>query len=246
MERDIRNKIIVVTGGAQGIGFHIARNFLISEPKLIILLDINEEMGNKAADELTTEFGSNKVVYIKCDVVKDLDETYDKIFKEFGIIDVLINNAGVVDEINAENCVNVTLTAKVSWSLKFMELMRKDADGNGGTIINIGSIYGYRVEYYAPILSAAEFGIVGFTKVAGHMRRYDRKKVRTIAICPGHTRTGLMKDILSGSTDFYLEVRNAYEWQSAEVVGEKAVEVFRIADSGTIWEIEAGVLREVK
>lgn len=246
MERDIKNKIIVVTGGAEGIGFQLIRSFLNAEAKLAVLLDINEAKANKAVEELTTEFGPNKVVYIKCNVIEDLEETYSKIHDQFGIIDVLINNAGIEDEKVPENCVDVNLTATIKWSLKFMELMKKDGNGNGGTILNIASIFGYQAAYFAPVYVATKFGVVGFTKALGHDKHYSKTKVRVIAICPGFTKTSLTKVFNDPGREELMKIKHEFLWQSAKNVAENAVEVFKVADSGTLWEIEGGVLREVK
>lgn len=246
MERDIKNKIVVVTGGAEGIGFQIIRSFIKAETKLAILLDINEAKANKAVKELTLEFGQNKVVYIKCNVTEDLEVTYSKICDQFGIVDMLINNAALKAENNPENCVNVNLTATIKWSLKFMELMRKDANGNGGTILNIASVFGYRAVHFAPVYVATKFGVVGFTKALGHDEHYSKKKVRVIAICPGFTRTSMTENILDSANEELVKIKNNYLWQSTEEVAKNAVEIFKVADSGTVWEVEGGVLREVK
>lgn len=125
IETDLNNEMIVVTDGAQGIGFQIARNYLRAPAKVAILLDINKEKSNEAVEELTTELGPNKAVFIKCNVAKDLEETYQNIYNKYGILDVLINNAGLGDEEIPETCGNVNLTATVKCSLKFMELMKK-------------------------------------------------------------------------------------------------------------------------
>lgn len=244
MERNIKNKTVVVTGGAEGIGFQIAKYYLKDGAKLAILLDINEEKGKEAVENLTLELGLNKAVFIKCDVVEDLESTFEKICAQFGKVDVLVNGAGIVNELVPEKCIEVNLTATIKWSLKFMEHMKNKS--NGGTIVNISSILGYRVIDYYPVYHASKFGVIGFTKCLGHEKCYKENRVRVIGICPGFTSTSMTQFILDSDSGLLMDIKKNFQWQSPEVVGEKAVEVFKKADSGAIWEIEGGVVKEVR
>lgn len=68
MARELKNKTIVVTGGAQGIGFEIAFNFLKEGANLIILLDVDERKGKIAEIKLTKKYGAGKAIFFQCDV----------------------------------------------------------------------------------------------------------------------------------------------------------------------------------
>lgn len=244
MAKDIRNKTIVITGGAIGIGFEIASRYLEKGAKSVILLDINEKEGNEAVKALTSKYGANKTHFLKCDVTADLESVSKNIFEKFKTVDVLVNNAGVLDDTSAKKTISINVTALIEFSMKFWEHMRKEKGGSGGTIINLASIYGFRVDQYLPTYQASKFAVIGFTKSLGHKYNFERTGVRVVAICPGFTETKLTSNPKTWpdqqwQTDLFVFLKGQ-SWQKVEDVGKAAVEVFECADSGTAWLIEGG------
>ncbi|KPJ12398.1 Alcohol dehydrogenase [Papilio machaon] len=241
MARELQNKTIVITGGAMGIGYAIAENFLQKNPRVVIILDINENLGNEAINKLAVKYGKNKAVFYKCDVTIDLEIIFDKIIEEFTTVDVLVNNAGISNA-HLRKTIDTNLIALMEWSLKFWEHMRKNESGKGGTIINVASIYGYRIDPYVPVYQASKFAVMGFTKSLGHVTNFTKYGVRVVAICPGFTSD---TNLGSGSTTVLPELMENFKvdqqlWQKPEAVGKAAVEVFENADSGTAWLSEGG------
>ncbi|XP_026729165.1 15-hydroxyprostaglandin dehydrogenase [NAD(+)]-like [Trichoplusia ni] len=240
MAADLRNKVVVITGGAEGIGFEIADKYLQKGASITILLDINERLGEDAVKKLTTTYGKNKALFIKCDVTSDADKVSKKIFDNYKV-DVLVNNAGILNENLLKKTIDINVTAVVEWGLTFWHHMRKDKGGNGGTIINLASIYGYRVDQFLPIYQASKFAVMGFTKSLGHVANYTRSGVRVVAICPGFTETKLtdqppIRDM--GQNDEFEKFLKSQEWQKVEAVGNAAVDIFQRAGSGSAWLIE--------
>lgn len=250
MERELKDKVVVITGGAQGIGFEIATKFLDKGVKTIVLVDINDE-GKESARTLNAKYGENKTIFIKCDVTTDLEETSKKIFDKYKSVDVLINNAGTAIGFNAthetgnKKTIETNLTALILWSMKFWEHMRIDKGGKGGTIINLGSTYGLQISPFIPVYIASKFAVVSFTRSLGHAYNYNRSGVRAVVICPGNTETNftaepsryfeekqLLKDYKKSHKDIVL--------QKVESVGRGAIQVFEEAESGTVWVIVAG------
>ncbi|XP_014362123.2 15-hydroxyprostaglandin dehydrogenase [NAD(+)] [Papilio machaon] len=240
MAKDLKNKTIVITGGAMGIGYAIAESFLQTNPKVVIILDINEEFGIEAIKKLSAKYGEKKAVFLKCNVLTDLEVIFNRIIEEYRNVDVLVNNAGMLNDSAVKKTIDINVTALIEWSLKFWEHMRNDKSGKGGTIINVASIYGYRIDPYVPIYQASKFAVIGFTKSLGHVKNFTKFGVRVVAICPGFTETALTRDMITWTPDVMQEF-NAYAktqpWQKPERVGEVAVEVFKKADSGTAWSI---------
>ncbi|KPJ12399.1 15-hydroxyprostaglandin dehydrogenase [NAD+] [Papilio machaon] len=240
MTEVLKDKTIVITGGAVGIGYAIAESFLQNNPKVVIILDVNEEFGTEASKKLSSKYGKKKAVFLKCDVTTDLEVIFNRIIEEYRNVDVLVNNAGMLNDSAVKKTIDVNMIALMEWSLKFWEHMRKDKSGNGGTIINMASIYGYRIDPYVPIYHASKFAVMGFTKSLGHVKNFAKFGVRMVAICPGFTETALTRDMITWNPDVMKEF-NAYAktqpWQKPERVGEVAVEVFKKADSGTAWSI---------
>lgn len=241
MARDLKNKTVVITGGAQGIGYSIASNYLEKGAKVVILLDIDAKQGATSVNNLNSKFGNDRADFIKCDVTADLDAVADQIINKYKTVDVLVNNAGILNEFNIKKTIEVNVTAVMEWSVKFFEHMRKDTGGKGGTIINLASIYGFRVDPFIPIYQGSKFAVLGFTKSFGHKLRFEHYGVRIVAICPGFTETVLTSDMKVGhevlQKDFE-KMLEATPWQKIEDVGKAAVDVFEKTESGTAWLIE--------
>ncbi|XP_041978161.1 15-hydroxyprostaglandin dehydrogenase [NAD(+)]-like [Aricia agestis] len=243
MAKDLKNKVVVITGGAVGIGKSIADNFLKKGAKTVVILDVNEKRGIEAAANLNSNYGSNKAVFMRCDVTKDLDKVSEKIISTFKTVDILVNNAGTLNELNTRRTIDLNVLALIDWSLRFWEHMRIDKNGKGGTIINIASIYGFRYVPYLPVYQASKFAVMGFTRSLGHSQNFERSGVRVVAVCPGFTRTELIAepvlwdDVLKGDFSEFLTTQL---WQEVEDVGKAAVGIFEKATSGSAWLIEEG------
>ncbi|XP_063534329.1 15-hydroxyprostaglandin dehydrogenase [NAD(+)]-like [Cydia strobilella] len=252
MAKDLKNKTVVITGGAVGIGFEMADRFLQKGAKVIIILDVNEKQGAEAVKTLNSKHGNNKTVFMKCDVTSDLDAVSKKIIDLYKQVDVLINNAGILNDLVPKKTIDINVTALIEWSFKFWNHMRKDRGGNGGTIINLASIYGFRVDPYLPAYQASKFAVQGFTKSLGHQYNFKRSGVRVMAINPGFTETALTKDPNGFDNDKQYQIDFAkflkeQPWQKVEAVGQAAVDVIERAESGTAWLIEgAKPIVEVK
>lgn len=241
MAKTLKNKVVVVTGGAVGIGHSIAVNYLEKEAKVAVLLDVDEKQGADTAKKLCAKYGNDRAVFFKCDVTKDLEVIYKRIVEIYKTVDVLINNAGILNDLQAKRTIDINVTAVIEWSLKFWEHMRTDKNGRGGTIINIASRYGYRIDQFLPVYQASKFAVFGFSKSLGHEYNFNRTGVRVIAICPGFSRSSLVKNPkvfdseINKDFDVFLSKQ---PWQEVDSVGEAAVEIFEKVNSGTAWLIE--------
>lgn len=235
MERDLKNKVAVVTGGAVGIGYQIANFFLKHEAKTIIILDIMEIAGDAAAKTLNDIYGPGKAVFMKCDVVTDLEPVSKEILQKYRV-DILVNNAGILDESSLRRTIEINTIALVEWGMKFWDYMRKDNGGSGGTIVNVASIYGFVYDPYLIYYKTSKHAVIGFTKTLGHAQNYEKTGVRVIAICPGFTDTKILKGNLS---DYEREDMTKFIEQQiiqkVETVGQAAVDIFKVADSGSAW-----------
>ncbi|XP_038211911.1 15-hydroxyprostaglandin dehydrogenase [NAD(+)]-like [Zerene cesonia] len=243
MDRDVKGKVVLITGSAEGLGLSMVENFLANGAKLAIMLDINEKQGLQSLERIKAKFGNDRAVFFKCNVTEDLDKVYQQVMGVTKNVDVVVNNAGVLAENDIKKTIDVNVTAVMEWTMKFLEHMRKDKGGNGGTIINVSSIYGFRITAHIPYYHASKFAVLGFTKSLGHEYTFKRTGVRVVTLCPGLTTTQLSQNPQvreEGTLNDFLEELKDTEWQEAKDIGRGTVEIFQKADSGTVWLVEGG------
>jgi glucose 1-dehydrogenase len=90
----LENKVAIVTGAARGIGFAVAKRFVMDGAKVVIA-DVDDEAGEAAVEDLS---GLGTAMYIHCNVAERLDvrNMVAETLNAYGDIDVLVNNAGIV------------------------------------------------------------------------------------------------------------------------------------------------------
>ena len=187
----LESQVAVVTGGAQGIGLEIARAFSNSGAAVVVS-DINAEAADQAAQEL--EGSGAKAISIKCDVSDEAEMRglVEKVMKEFGRLDVMVNNAGVTRDATMRNMslddfrLVIDVHLQGTWlGTRYASLAMRES--NRGSIINISSISGKVGVIGQTNYSAAKAGIVGLTKAAA--KELARLGIRVNAIQPGLIRT---------------------------------------------------------
>ncbi|XP_075973986.1 15-hydroxyprostaglandin dehydrogenase [NAD(+)]-like [Anticarsia gemmatalis] len=251
MEYSLKDKVVVITGGASGIGCEIADKYLEEGAKVAVIIDVNETQGKGTEKNFNEKYGEGRSDFIKCDVTTNLEATYKVIIEKYKTVDVLVLNAGIADDSVPRKMIDILVTSVIEWAFKFLELMRRDKGGNGGTIIINSSIFGFRIVPYAPVYQASKFAVLGFAKSIGHDYHFEKTAVRVLTICPGFTETNLTKNVydpelkkLVPDQDL-IKFVDSQPWQKVEAVGNAAVEVFKCAKSGTVWIIEGGKLTEL-
>lgn len=168
---DLSGKVAIVTGGAMGMGFCTV-NRLCEAGASVVIADVAVEFAEKSLEYFSSK-GYN-VKFVKTDVrhVDQIQSVVDFTVKEFGSIDILINNAAVwshrlLSEITEESwdeMLDVNLKGTVFFVKAVAQEMEKQ--GSGGKIVNIASIAGLSMDP-APVMFeyvASKSGVVGITK----------------------------------------------------------------------------------
>lgn len=183
--------VIVVTGGASGIGFSIAKR-LSRAGKKVIVLDINKVALKKSVEELGTQ-----VVGYHCDVSDEfsVEQTLDDIFRNQGNIAVLVNNAGIsinksLSTTTLEDWNKVMDTNLTGIFLTTKSFVKQLNDTDNGLIINIASVSGMvgMPNYLAYNVSKA--GVIELTK---SLAIELAPQFRVNAICPGYVLTSMQE-----------------------------------------------------
>ncbi|MDX2159329.1 MAG: SDR family NAD(P)-dependent oxidoreductase [Hyphomicrobiaceae bacterium] len=201
---DLRNRIAVVTGGAQGIGRAATERFVASGAKVAIW-DHDVTLAEKTAAAI-----GPAVKAYACDVtdLAAIEKARDATLRDFGRIDILLNNAGIAGA-NA----TVWETSVEEWQ----RVMRINLDGpflcckavvpgmiaqNYGRIVNIASIAGKEGNPNAAHYSASKAGVIGLTKSLA--KEVAGKNISVNAITPAAAKTAIFDQITQAHIDFML------------------------------------------
>ncbi|XP_068587693.1 15-hydroxyprostaglandin dehydrogenase [NAD(+)]-like isoform X1 [Cebidichthys violaceus] len=137
----LEGKSALVTGAAMGIGRAIAETLLQNGAK-VVLLDVNETAGKSLKEALDKQYGPQRTLFLNCDV--ESEEQVKAAFQEavaaFGGIDVLCNNAGILNEAQWEKTVSINLVAVIRATYIALEHMNKLTGGRGGVVVNTASM----------------------------------------------------------------------------------------------------------
>jgi NAD(P)-dependent dehydrogenase (short-subunit alcohol dehydrogenase family) len=206
---DLSGQVAVVTGCSTGLGVQMAKA-LANQGANIVCLARRQNLIEEVAAQLTKDYGV-KAIGVPCDITDTarVQAAVDTILKEFGRIDILINNAGtgavapaeqITDE-QFENEFRIDLFGTFKMS---REVASKAMIPQGyGRIINIASMYGLVGNKIAPAspYHAAKGGVVNLTRALA--AEWGDKGITVNAICPGYFETPLTKETLD--SDFFQE-----------------------------------------
>lgn len=188
----------LITGGGRGIGKAIAES-LAQRGVNIVVVDVNLDIAQSAASDL--ERLGVRCLALKADVSRssEVSGMFDAALKEFGSVEVLVNNAGItrdalllrMKEEDWDAVININLKGTFLCSKEAVKAMSKQRYGR---IINIASVVAFMGNPGQANYSASKAGIVGLTKTIG--KEYASRGITVNAVAPGFITTA-MTDALS-------------------------------------------------
>jgi len=192
----LNNKCALVTGGASGIGRATVELF-VKEGAAVVIADINAELGKQVEHEIQQAGG--KAVFVPCDVTRadDCQRAVQVAVKQFGRLDILFNNAGMIRRANVLGTTEAEWDRVMDVNVKSIFLMSKYAvpvmaKQGGGSIINTGSGWGIKGGRNAVSYCASKGAVVNMTRAMaidhGHLN------IRVNCVCPGDTDTPMLHD----------------------------------------------------
>jgi len=196
----LKDKVALITGGAAGIGKATAQRF-IEEGARVIICDVNQEAGEAAVQELGAS-----VEFYQVDVTnrQAVQAWVDSVVQEYGRVDVLVNNAGVLrdnmlvkvkggelikqmSEAEFDLVIAVNLKGVFNCTQAVAPHMIKQGQG---VILNASSVVGLDGNFGQTNYVATKAGVIGMTKVWA--RELGRHKIRVNAVAPGFIATEMV------------------------------------------------------
>ncbi|MCL4386683.1 MAG: SDR family oxidoreductase [Actinobacteria bacterium] len=196
--RRLEGKVVIVTGGAQGIGEAYSIG-MAKEGARVIIADLHEEFGLKLAEKINNE--GNYAIFFKTDVSKKKDaySLIDKALSEYDRVDVLINNAAILKSATIEETTEEMWDMQLAVNVKGVFFCSQAAakamvKQKSGKIINISSIAAVGAQPGLCVYSSTKGAVLTMTKVFA--LELCSSNIQVNAILPGTTDTGMAKQAM--------------------------------------------------
>ena len=196
----LQDKVTIVTGAAMGMGEATARLFAQAGAKVVVA-DFNEEQGRAVAADIVAQGGDAFFVRVDISDSAQVEQMVAATVEHYGRLDGAVNNAALTpddkptaefDEEYWDRLMAVDLKG-TALCLKY-QIRQLLAQGDGGSIVNISSVSGFRPQPDNIAYVAAKHGVVGITKVAA--LEYGSKNIRVNSVAPGAIDTPMLRGAL--------------------------------------------------
>jgi 3-oxoacyl-[acyl-carrier protein] reductase len=197
-EKRLLDKVVIVTGGAQGIGKSIVEK-LASEGANCVIVDVDEQTAQNTAKEVEEKYAVKTLVF-KIDVsnFQQVQSCVDETVSKLGKIDILVNNAGItkdnlvlrMTEEEWDKVLNVNLKGCFNFIKAVSKYMLKQKSGR---IINISSVVGLMGNPGQANYSASKGGLIALTKTIA--KEFASRNILVNAVAPGYIRTRMTEQL---------------------------------------------------
>jgi NAD(P)-dependent dehydrogenase (short-subunit alcohol dehydrogenase family) len=245
---NFKDKVVIVTGAAVGIGRATAIAFAEKDARVVVT-DIDVEKGKQTSSLIGGDAFFIEINVADSESVKNMVK---EVTKRFGRIDILVNNAGIyyqgdvieTTEEEWDKVIAVNLKGVYLCSHYVLPIMLR---GNGGVVVNVASEAGLVGIAGQVAYNASKAGVISLTKSMAV--DFARQGVRVNAVCPGTTETPLVKNALKKSKDPEKERRKLEECRPLNRLGrpeEIAAAILAMASdnlgyaTGSVLSIDGG------
>lgn len=201
----VENKVVVVTGGALGIGRETCL-LLAKEGAKVAVTDILDQQGEELVEKINQSGGVAKYWRLNVAVEKEVETVYAEIVKEFGKLDATVNNAGIagankptheLSEEEWDSVMNVNVKGVFFCTKHAIPHMKKNGSGS---IVNLSSIYGLVGAGDIPPYHASKGAVRLMSK--NDALTYAKEKIRVNSVHPGFIWTPLVEDLGKNDPEF--------------------------------------------
>lgn len=201
MKNVFQNKIILITGGASGIGKIMGRKSLERGCRKLVIWDINAA-GLKQVKQEFASLGEVSVFEVDLSKIEEIQSVAQKTLSEVGAVDILINNAGIVygkhflehthEEISKSMIINSNAPMHVA--LEFLPAMM---DKNSGSVCNIASSAGLIANPKMSVYAASKWAAIGWSDSLRLEMEQEGKNISVTTIMPFYINTGMFDGVKS-------------------------------------------------
>jgi len=193
----LAGKISIITGAARGIGLATALKFA-QEGAVVIVCDMDQAGVDQALARIRADKGEALGFVVDVTKPATIRAMVDAVMHKYGRVDVLVNNAGIVQdaqllkmsELQFDKVIDVNLKGTYNCAKAVADIMVQQG---AGVILNASSVVGLYGNFGQTNYAASKFGVIGMVKTWA--RELGRKGVRANAVCPGFVETTILESI---------------------------------------------------
>ncbi len=187
----LSGKVAIITGASKGIGAAIARQYAAEGASVVINYASDRKGAEGVMNHIINDGGKAITVQGSVSNAADVQRLFDETKKTFGKLDILVNNAGVYSfadiEAITEESFHKMYNTNVWGTILTIQHAVKSFNGNGGTIINTGSVVTTLDMPTALVYSTTKYAVDGITRILA--KELGPRKIRVNSINPGLIET---------------------------------------------------------
>ena len=201
--KGLKDKVVIVTGGAGGIGSATCRR-LAEEGAKVAIFDMNMTAAEQLAQEINQQNG--QVLAVQCDITNHntVEQAVQQVESQLGPVDGLVNNAGwdifkpfvKTNPQEWDKLIQINLVGMLNMHFAVLKGM---VERNTGSIVNIASDAARVGSSGEAVYAACKGGLLSFSKTLA--REHSRHNIKINVICPGPTDTALLAGVTEGASN---------------------------------------------
>jgi len=239
-------RVIIITGASRGLGKTIARTFGRAGCRVVVAFRENEQTARMVSDEIKTLGGEACIVKADVRISQDVTAMVEQTLKQWGTIDVLVNNAGLtqdglllrMSEEQWDQVIDTNLTGAFHC---IREVARHLNDKTGGHIINIASLVGLQGREGQANYSASKAALIGLTKSCA--KELGGRNIKVNAVLPGYLPTDMGSAVSNTTRDRILHEHTLNRFSDAQETADFIYHLSLMHNvSGQVFNLDSRVI----